>query len=82
MDAAGGSVVRRSRARSMSALGWGWEGQCEHFGAKLMGAMEKKSLSGDAQKLMCARIKIAAQSVMWYYFHAVYARGGGVSFFL
>lgn len=45
----------------MSAVGWGSEGQCEHFGAKLMGAMEKKSLPGDAQKLMCAWIKIAAQ---------------------
>lgn len=42
-------------------MGWGSEGQCEHFGARLMGAMEKKSLPGDAQKLMCAWIKIAAQ---------------------
>lgn len=74
--------MRTSRARSVSAVGWGSEGQCEHFGAKLMGAMEKKSLPGDAQKLMCACMKIAAQSVVWYYFHAVYARGGGISFFL
>lgn len=31
---------------------------------------------------MRAWIKIAAQSVMWYYFHAVYAHGGSICFFL
>lgn len=43
---------------------------------------EHKSQPGDAQKLMCAWVKIAAQSVIWYYFHAVCAHGGGICFFL
>lgn len=40
---------------------------------------KKKSQPGDAEKLMRAWIKIAAQSVTWYYFHA---RGGGICCFL
>lgn len=74
----------RRWAPCMSAVGWGWKGQCRDFGAMLVGTMEKKrkkkkSQPGDAQKLMRAWIKIAAQSVTWYYFHA---RGGGICCFL
>lgn len=40
--------------------------------------VKKSSQPGDAQKLMRAWIKIAAQSAMWYYFRGVHVHGGGI----
>lgn len=82
MDAAGRERGAEEPGSEHVSRGVGLGRAVRAFRCQADGRDGKKSLPGDAQKLMCTRIKIAAQSVMWYYFHAVYARGGGISLFL